>query len=259
MNVQQLIDAWKESIAAILALGITEQSGSLETSLPSWRVREILAHLVHIEEVGAFGEHLSALDPTPEVSSKYTQTGVDALVHETVANLLYRLEHASSVRAQQLESSAIQPTAPAVGAPASQQWDWDTLLRNRAVDVWMHEQDIRRATGQFGGCDGLGIEVTVQALSSSLPYVVGKRARVPANHAVRFIFEGPVALDRTVAVGDDGRANDTDSEAQTTLIMSSETYTRLAGGREPLETFEVSIKGDQEIAARVLSNLAITP
>ena len=32
-------------------------------------------------------------------------------------------------------------------------WTWETLLRNRPLDVWMHEQDVRRAVGLPGGLD----------------------------------------------------------------------------------------------------------
>ena len=32
-------------------------------------------------------------------------------------------------------------------------WNWRTLLRNRPLDVWMHEQDVRRAVGRPGGMD----------------------------------------------------------------------------------------------------------
>ena len=36
---------------------------------------------------------------------------------------------------------------------AASPWDWRTLLRNRPLDVWMHEQDVRRAVGRPGDMD----------------------------------------------------------------------------------------------------------
>ena len=37
--------------------------------------------------------------------------------------------------------------------PGDIPWTWETLLRNRPLDVWMHEQDVRRAVGRPGGLD----------------------------------------------------------------------------------------------------------
>ena len=39
------------------------------------------------------------------------------------------------------------------GSSAASPWTWKTLLRNRPLDVWMHEQDVRRAVGRPGGLD----------------------------------------------------------------------------------------------------------
>ena len=48
-------------------------------------------------------------------------------------------------------------------------WNWETLLSNRAVDVWMHEQDIRRAVGRPGGMNTAAAAHTV-ATFTQLPY-----------------------------------------------------------------------------------------
>lgn len=258
MSLQNSIDAWQESLRAIIDLDLDEQQGRLETSLPGWRVRDILAHLVHIEEVTAFGEAPRDGGATA-VTTAYTQAGVDELAETPVAELIERLQTALSTRLGQLTPPPADPAAPADRTPGGVTWNWQTLLNNRALDAWMHEQDIRRAIGREGGLDSLGLQLTVRSLASALPFIVGKRARIEEGQPVRFVIDDRVAIDRTITVGDDGRAADTDAEPHATISMSAETFTRLAGGREPLETFEVSIEGDREIAARVLANFAVTP
>ena len=64
-----------------------------------------------------------------------------------------------------------QPPVTFGGIP----WDWRTLLRNRPLDVWMHEQDIRRAIGRPGGMDSAAAKHTADYLADSLPLVVAKR------------------------------------------------------------------------------------
>ena len=70
---------------------------------------------------------------------------------------------------------------------------------------------------------------------------------------------GAATVGRVVAVGEDGRAGDSTADPLTTITMSSETFARLGSGREPLDTFEVSVTGDAALAARVLASLNVTP
>lgn len=265
MALQPYIDAWTESMSAIAELGIDEAQGELETCLPDWRVRDILAHLVHLEEVLAFGPsgaaETEAVAPTltGAVTSDYTQPGVEQLADVPVAQLLERLAAAVAARAAQLDPLPTDPAAPADRAPGGIDWSWNTLLRNRAIDSWMHEQDIRRTIGSPGGLDSAGAAVTVRSFASALPFVVGKRAQAPQGHGVRFEIAGPTAFSRTIAVGENGRAADTGDAPRTIIAMDSETFARLGGGRELAEEFDVRVTGDAELASRVLSSLAVTP
>ena len=52
-------------------------------------------------------------------------------------------------------------------------WTIRVLLRNRPLDVWMHEQDIRRAVGQPGGMDTAPARHTAEYLAESLGFVLG--------------------------------------------------------------------------------------
>lgn len=259
MSLEHSVAAWQASMAAITGLGLDDELGALDTSLPGWRVRDVLAHLVHIEEALAFGESKPAASGASVVARDYTEAGVAALTGVSVAELLERLERAVAARSSQLAVLPSDPSAPADRTPGGVAWDYETLLRNRAIDAWMHEQDIRRAIERPGGLDTLGMQIAARSLSSALPFVVGKRAKIEPGQPVRIVIDGPVSIDRTIVVGDDGRAADTDVEPLATIAMSSETFTRLAGGREALDSFEVRIEGDKSLAARVLAKLAVTP
>lgn len=261
MTLQTYIDAWSESIDQIIGLGLDDELGALRTSLPGWSVRDVVAHLVHLEEAIARGEANDAVAglSNPGISSEYTQRGVDALAAVPVAELLDRLSSAVAERRAQLTPAPTDPSAAADRSLAGKGWNWDTLLGNRAVDAWLHEQDIRRAIGKPGSLGALGAHVTVHRLAGGLPFVVGKRAAAPQHHPVRFEIEGEVPLSRTIVVDESGLAAVTQADPATTIAMSTETYTRLAAGREPIETFEVRVTGDDELAARILAVFSVTP
>jgi hypothetical protein len=65
-----------------------------------------------------------------------------------------------------------------------------------------------------------------------------------------------------VRVGDDGRAAPLPGpvdQADVAVRMDLETYVVLAGGRRSPEAVAVEVGGDEELAAKVLAALAVTP
>ena len=58
-------------------------------------------------------------------------------------------------------------------------WDWETLLRNRPLDIWMHEQDVRRAVGRPGNLDSPAAKHTADYLAEASGFVLAKRVGAP--------------------------------------------------------------------------------
>ena len=69
-------------------------------------------------------------------------------------------------------------------------WTWRLLLRNRPLDVWMHEQDVRRAVGRPGGMDSAPARHTAEYLAESLGFVLGKKVGAPAGTSLVLDMEG---------------------------------------------------------------------
>ncbi|RLV57559.1 maleylpyruvate isomerase family mycothiol-dependent enzyme [Aeromicrobium phragmitis] len=259
MSLQTYVDAWRHSVNAVLDLDLTADDADRVTDLPGWSVRDVVAHLVHLEEVLADGSESARPDGPKGLSAEYTQAGVDALNDVPLPDLLARLRAAVDRRSAQLEVLPDDPQAVAPSTLAGTPWTWDTLLRNRAIDAWMHEQDLRRALGRSGNLDSPGAHVAVQSFRAALPFVVGKRAGAPADHPVGVVVTGAIPFTRTVAVGEDGRAGDTDADPKTTLTMDTESFAILGGGRRKPGQVPVTVEGDTELAHRVLTGLAVTP
>ena len=138
-------------------------------------------------------------------------------------------------------------------------WTTGLLLRNRPLDVWMHEQDVRRALALPGNLDSAAAIHTADYLMESLPYVV-ERAQAPVGSVVRLEVAGHAPV--TVAVGDDGRgrrATADDGEPTVTLAMERETFVVLAGGRRAAAADDVRITGDTALGERVVASLGVTP
>ncbi len=247
------IDAWRQSADAVLDLD--PQDWDVASDLPGWTAKDVLAHLVHLERVLVEGE--SEQVGGNAVPADYTNAGVVALRDVPVEQLRADLRDLVARRAEGL-ADLPDPEAKAPVTPAGVDWTWDVALRNRTIDMWMHEQDIRRAVGLPGGLDSLGAQVTTATFSAALPYVLGRRAKAPAGSVVRWVVTGPVPVDATIGVGDDGRARRTDAEPDATLTMDTEAFTVLAGGRRGPDGVEARVDGDTELAQRVLAAMTIT-
>lgn len=267
MELREYVDLWWSTINDFTSLleELPAEAWSAATDLPGWDVQDVAAHVAHLEALLAGGRH----DDTVEVGEPdhvrnpmgtFTEQGVRARADRDPDDLINEIrESATRRRTILLEDLPTDPDAPAPGLFGALGWNNRTLFRNRPLDVWMHEQDVRRAVGRPGNLDGPGARHCAGYLSESLGYVIAKKLGAPAGTTVRVDVEG---LDPVVAkVGEDGRGATVPAEAASpdaTLRCDMETFTMLAGGRGA-DPDRVTLEGDTELAARVRDQLAVTP
>lgn len=263
MNLlETYVRGWHESAEAVLRLAaeLDDADWARPTDCVEWTVKDIVAHLADLETQLCHTEQNSyeKTDAT-DVAAAYTAIGVEARRDRTPGELIAELAAAVEVRAGRLAELPDDPSAPAPVTPGGVAWSWDELLRNRSIDVWVHEQDIRRATGRPGGLDSTGAQVAVMTFSFAMPYVVGKRVKPPAMSTVRWDVTGETPLELVVRVGEDGRAGaiETLDEPSATLEMSTEVFTVLAAGRRTPEQVDVTIQGDEALGRDTLAAMAI--
>src|SRR5690242_9041123 len=207
-----LVETWRSAIDSFVALARDIPAGQwdLPTDLDGWSVKDNVAHTAHLEAVLAGApEETVAVDPAPhikDISGFYTEQGVLARRHLDMAALADEIEKAAAVRYADLQANpprdgATSPPRTPGGVP----WNNDTLLNNRPLDVWMHEQDIRRAIGRPGGYDCAAAAHALRRLAGGIPMVVGKRVKPPVGSSVRIDLTDAGAS-WSVAIGEDGRA-----------------------------------------------------
>lgn len=262
-----LVEIWHGAVADFVALAreIPQEQWDLPTDLDGWSVKDNVAHTAHLESVLAGGpEETIPVDPAPHIkdlSGFYTEQGVLARRDRDIASLCDEIVTATDTRYAELladppsDGAALPPRTPA-GVP----WNNDTLLNNRPLDVWMHEQDIRRATGRPGGYDGPTAAHVLNRLANALPMVLGKRVAPPAGTSVR-IDVPEAGATWSAAIGDDGRAAAREPLEDPTvrITLTAEEFVVLAGGRRGLEATSPSYVGDAELGRTLLSNFAVTP
>lgn len=263
------VDAWASSVEETVALlrSLSDEDWDRPTDLAGWDVRAVAAHLAHLEAELAGVEQQPVDVPEAEhITSPmgfYTEMGPIARRSWPTAQIVAELETSAATRLAALRED---PPNDGAGAPPRTPggigWDWNTLLSNRVVDVWMHQQDIRRAVGRPGGMDSPGAEHTVSVFARAFAYTVGKRVAPPAGTGVVLDVTGLRPVHLAVEVGDDGRAAPSTVSAEAAdvaLTMDLETYVVLAGGRRAPEAVDVKVTGDEELGRRILAAMAVTP
>ena len=256
------VAAWKSCAADVeeLLLSLDETDWSRETDCPGWTVRDIAAHIAALESelAGDPGPVIEQTDAGGSLSSAYTQAGIDERRERTPHELIDEFTDAVRRRAAQIDADPPRdPKAKPARAPGGVDWDQQTLLRNRVVDLWVHEQDIRRAVDRPGDLDTPAAEVVTETLLSALPYVIAKRAGAEPGTTVHVVLDG-----RQVAfeVNGNGRCKPVDdipAHPTVRLQMGTETLAILGAGRRDPLTVEVAIGGDRGLGERIVQEMVV--
>lgn len=265
--LSEYVDVWWQAINDFTDLleELDEAEWATPTDLPGWDVKAVASHIAHLEGIlaGAAEETADVGEPdhVTGLMGLYTEIGVvnrrdagpDAIINEIRSAATAR--HTALLADPPTDGSA-KPDPIFGGVP----WDWRTLLRNRPLDVWMHEQDVRRAVDRPGGMDSPAARHTAEYLAESLGYVLAKRLGAPAGTTAVLEMEGSAPF--AYAVNDAGRGerlSGVPGEPTVRLRMDREAFIRLAGGRCEPEPGTVEVEGDQDLGQRLLDALATTP
>jgi len=261
------IEVWWEAINDFTRLleRLTPEQWAAPTDLPGWDVRAVASHVAHLEGILAGGpEEAAEVGEPPHVTGfmgLYTEIGVvnrretgpDAIINEIRESATSR--HTALLADPPTDGSA-KPEVIFGGVP----WDWETLLRNRPLDVWMHEQDVRRAVDRPGGLDTAPAKHTADYLAEALGFVLAKK--VGAEPGTTLVLEMAGSDPFGFIVNDARRGErlaEPPADPTVRLRMDRETFVVLAGGRRPARPDAVTVEGDLALGQRVVDAMATTP
>lgn len=261
------VETWWSSVGDFLTLvdGLEPADWSRPTDLAGWDVHAVTAHVTHLESLLSGGPDETAdVADLPHITSpmgKFTEIGVITRRDREPASIISELRAAAGTRrAALLAEPPTDADAPADGMFGMIGWNQRTLLRNRPLDIWMHEQDIRRAVGRPGGMDSAGAQHTADYLSESFGFILGKRVGPPPGTTAVLAVAGSAPV--SVEIGEDGRGRRTETVPDTPTVridIGREDFIVLAGGRRAAEQGSVVVTGDQGLGQQVVAQLATTP
>ncbi len=269
--VDGLAEVW--SSLAALGAALDDASFDLPTECPGWTVKDQFSHVIGIEllleghpapEVAApIGDHVR--NDLGRLNEQFVAARRDvpgrAVVAELVALSARRLD---ALRALDEEAWAALGPSPIGIVP------YVDYMGVRVFDSWVHEQDVRRATGRPGGRGGAGERVTLDRMEASMPYVLGRRVAAPLGATLRVDVTGSLGrvVQLRVDADEDGRARgvatSTIAGAPTaSLRLDAETFARRACGRidaaAALAAPDTALGGDRALAVAFVEHMAVTP
>lgn len=249
-----------------LGSGLNEADWDTPTDLPGWTAKDCLSHMAGTEAM-LLGEPVPdvSVDHIPRVTSPFIammEVPVEARRATPAAKVMAEFVDVTNRRLAVLAAMSEEEWSTPGWSPVGEV-PYATFMEVRVFDCWMHDQDIRRAVGRPGGIN-VGAEVSLGRIELGLGFIVGKRAGAPDGTSVVFEVTGPYP--RTYAVVVDGRAGLTDdipTDPTVRITTDLEVFTALGGGRwsgeRAMDTGRVTVAGDNELAGRILSGMAITP
>ena len=256
-----------EEWAAIdtLADALADAEWDLPSECPGWTVRDVLSHLIGIER-SLLG------DPSPPALSELPPHVANEIGARNEAWVVSRrslpgravLEEFRDVTARRLEDlrSSSADRFDEIGPSPVGMVPYREFMRVRVMDCWVHEQDMRVATGRPGHDSGPAAQLSLERIAAAMPFVVGKQAGAPEGASVRFELRGTMPQ-RIEVVVRDGRAATVPTlpgEPSAILDMGVEAFWRLACGRVDGRSARLAglvvVDGDTELAFRVLDAMA---
>lgn len=265
-----------EEWQAIAELGdqLAPEEWELPSECPGWCVRDLLSHMVGTER-SLLGEPAPP-DPGP---ARHVHNPMGAANEAWVAarrsaagsEVLAEFREVTALRLATLrsfdEARWASPGPSPVGTVPYREF-----MQVRLMDCWVHEQDVRVATGRPGHRSGPVADAALARIASAMGFVVAKKVGAPDGTSVRFALAGdpPRLLDVEVE-GGRGRVGALAPvpssphvagapEPTVVLDMDVEVFWRLGCGRvsgdAALDAALVGVRGDLELGRAVVRSMA---
>ena len=268
MSDKELVDHMEQVWQSIATLcsAFSKEQWKTPTDCPGWSVQDQVSHLVGAE-AGILGrpspDHAPA--ETGHVKNEVGQRNevvVDWRRSSSGAKVLEEFQQVTGERLVLLkamnEADFQVETQTPIGLGTVTQF-----LSIRIFDAWVHEQDIRRATGLPGHLEGPVAILSVGRVALAMPLVVGKKAAAPDGTTVVFHITGNAGRVLPIAV-EGTRARELEEEPTNPtvrLTMDAETFVCLGCGRwapgDSLESGKVTIQGSEELGETILNQMNI--
>ena len=262
MTIEQKVSLTIEALNALteLCTPLTEEQWKTSTDCPGWTVQDNISHLIGIERMllgkPATEHRAPKFDYIKNPIGEHNEHEIDARRSLSGSEVFTEWKATVEERANQLRQADAEYFARPMMMPTGPGTLGD-FLDIRILDIWIHDQDIRRALGLSGNHGGPCAEHTIDRLIRTLPIVIGKRAATPEGKTVAIIITG--AVKRTIYITViDGRAkivSDAPHDLLCEISLDSTAFTALATGRKNATEVSWTSAGDSHLANSIVSQL----
>lgn len=265
----EMLDLFEQTASSIdeVCSSLAESDWDLPTDLPGWSVKDNLSHLAHYEST-ALGR------PSPDdvdishcahVSNDFqaaNERGVEHRRARSGREILEEFRVAATERIKLVRDFDDAGWETTFTIPVGEMRH-DQGLPIRVLDLYYHEQDIRRAVNRPGHLNGAVARMVAERYRNSMGYVVGKNAGAPDGARVRFQIGPPARTFDIVMIDGRGTPTDPEGEPDVTFTGDAEAFFCLVGGRwtpqRALDEGRWSARGDTDLIERIHAGIAIVP
>lgn len=234
-----------------VVLDLDHAAAGTPTGCPGWTVFDIVAHCVSMESLIAgdpVPDHELEVEPdhVQNDTSRFIEVLLDARRDADFDTLRKDMSETFRRRQDQLAqlTDLDADVHGFVGPVAARR-----LLGMRTFDLWVHEQDIRRAVGRPGGFGTEAAAVVGRRLPRGLAAVLPQRV---TGGSLELVVTGAQPSRTSVDLGD--------GDARVAMTISFEDLVPIATGRDDASdpAAVAEIDGDAAMAARILTSLVVT-
>jgi len=260
--------------SSLVALGheLTEAEFDLPTGCPGWTVRDQFSHVIGTELLlQAVGAPPASRADGPHVRNELgalNERFVEARRHLPGHAVVAELDELATRRLAALRELDAEAEIARSASPL-ELLPYVDYVSTRTIDAWIHEQDVRIATGCPGGHGGEAERMTLDRLEASLPYVLARRVGAPCGTTLRVDVAGP--LGRTVQLAVDAGADGAPRAIATPVIdgwptavvrLEQATFVARACGRISATAARAAPRtetaGDAPLALAFLASMVVT-
>jgi uncharacterized protein (TIGR03083 family) len=267
---RSFIDCLEDTWAHLSSLthALDESEWHAPTECPGWDVAAHVAHVAGTEATLLGRPAPPSAPPGPHVRNRLGEMNEAWVQHwrgRPTAELVAELDEVTAARLSALRAMSDEELARPGWSPIGEV-PYATFMGIRVMDCWVHEQDIRQATGRPWRFDGPAAPAAIERLMSSLGFVVGKRVAPGEGCSVALVVsvDGHQPWEATYTiVGGRAVPSDPGTDPVARVGLGGETWVRLATGRltggDALAAGLVHLDGDRSIGERIVDNLAHIP
>lgn len=267
-QIEALRAAWEGSVRSTISIGrgLDESDWLKPSPCPGWRLKDVMSHLVGIEEI--LLEPVASLTFSTEEKpwlkndfGRFNEVAVDLRRERPGAEILDEFVDIVEKRNVAWTQDARSPEEEVFFAPMGTV-ALGNLLWRRVFDVWAHNQDLRMTLGLSGDLDGKAAALVYRQVAQLLPATFAKRCAAPIGASIAITATGPGGFAYGARINNEGRGEFLKPPIENTtasIRLNTRDWYLLTCGREGREHAALQIDGDQLLAQKVINSFSITP